>query len=113
MRQRRNDADDESRSISPAARAAVRERDNGGCRMCGRPAWDVHHIFFRSQGGRRDLGEGKVLHLPGNLILLCHHPCHLSRAHGPEAGIWRELFVQLLDDPSLAGTTAMQLRRWL
>lgn len=48
-------------------RKTVKERDGYSCRMCGvERSLQVHHIFFRSQGGE------DVEH---NLITLCH-ACH-------------------------------------
>lgn len=52
--------------IPPAVREEVMQRD-GGCRFCGtRTGLHVHHIIYRSQGGK---------HVPDNLIVLCarHH----------------------------------------
>lgn len=42
----------------------------------------MHHIRFRSQGGKD---------WDSNLITLCA-PCHLNVAHGPNARTFRELF---------------------
>lgn len=50
-----------------AASVLVRERDGNRCRVCGHPyAVELHHIVFRSQGGK---------HEPENLVCLCAH-CH-------------------------------------
>lgn len=49
-----------------AASVLVRERDGGRCVVCGFPHVQVHHIVFRSQGGRHD---------PENLVCLCAE-CH-------------------------------------
>lgn len=43
-------------------RAAVRRRDGGKCRACGKPAFETHHIRYRSHGG----GDTE-----SNLVLLC------------------------------------------
>lgn len=47
-------------------RKRVKERDKGMCRVCQKPGVEVHHIEFRSRGGK---DETK------NLVLLCkpHH----------------------------------------
>jgi predicted HNH restriction endonuclease len=49
-----------------AACVLVRERDGGQCVVCGMPDVEVHHIKFRSQGGKHD---------PENLVCLCAD-CH-------------------------------------
>lgn len=33
-------------------RAAVRKRDGGKCRVCGRQGFETHHVVYRSMGGR-------------------------------------------------------------
>ena len=38
--------------FSKAVRDKVYERDQGRCRMCGRLGTELHHVVFRSQGGR-------------------------------------------------------------
>lgn len=75
------------------------------CRVCGRatesPA--LHHVVFRSQGG---------LDVPSNLISIGWEPghdCHLEIAHGPDARMWREIFLAIADRPAL---TALQVSRW-
>jgi 5-methylcytosine-specific restriction endonuclease McrA len=47
-------------------RKRVKQRDNGQCRVCGKPGVEVHHIEFRSRGGKDVMS---------NLVLLCktHH----------------------------------------
>lgn len=63
----------------------------------------MHHIVFRSQGG---------LDVPSNLITigwLPGHDCHLPIAHGPQARMWREIFLGIAERP---GITAFQVRRW-
>lgn len=92
--------------VPTAVRDFVIERDNSCCRVCGRyvetPA--LHHIAFRSQGGPD---------LPSNLITigwLPGHDCHLEIAHGPQARMWRQIFLAIADRPEL---TALQVRRRL
>lgn len=103
----------EDREVPAKVRTLVVARDNSCCRICGRfvehPA--LHHIWFRSRGGR----EGQGLHVPANLVVVGwygSHDCHLPLAHGPEAHLWRDLLTELVDDPDLAGVTALALRRW-
>lgn len=50
---------------------AVIKRDNGLCVLCGSQANDVHHIIFRSHGGKDDVN---------NCVCLCRE-CH-ELAHG-------------------------------
>lgn len=48
--------------------AVVRKRDGGKCRCCGKPGNQIHHIVYRSHGGKDDAG---------NLILTCGD-CHAA-----------------------------------
>lgn len=50
--------------------AAIIERDNGMCAVCGSEGQEIHHSCFKSQGGRGVFTNG---------ILLCRD-CH-TRAH--------------------------------
>lgn len=52
-------------------RRAVYERDGGACVLCGAHGAHIHHVVFRSQGGK-DAAD--------NLVTLCGG-CH-ERAHG-------------------------------
>jgi 5-methylcytosine-specific restriction endonuclease McrA len=61
-RQRAADKKREWRNVQ----ALVRARDRGRCVVCGRPGREVHHVLYRSHGGRSE---------PGNLALLCLR-CH-------------------------------------
>lgn len=45
---------------------SVRLRDQGKCRVCGKPGTDPHHIVYRSHGGRD---------VESNLVWSCR-PCH-------------------------------------
>lgn len=62
----------------------VAERDDYLCRVCGSKAVDVHHIIFRSHGGKDE---------PDNLICLCRR-CH-EKAHADEP-YWREQFQNMI-----------------
>lgn len=96
----------EALGLVPAnVREHVIDRDGQCCRVCGRwvetPA--LHHIVFRSQGG---------LDVPSNLITvgwLPGHDCHLTVAHGPQARMWRGIFLEIAGRP---GVTALQWKRW-
>jgi len=103
----------EDRDVPGGVRTRVIARDVSCCRFCGRyvehPA--LHHIFFRSHGGRPGVG----LHVPRNLVVVGWfpgHDCHLQLAHGPEALVWRAVLAELVDDETLGGVTALALRRW-
>lgn len=52
-------------------RAEVRQRENGKCRLCPEKGFDVHHITYRSRGGK---------HETRNCVLLCRK-CHAD-VHG-------------------------------
>lgn len=47
-------------------RKAVKARDQGKCRVCGRPATELHHLQKRSQGGKWT---------EANIVSLCQ-TCH-------------------------------------
>jgi len=48
------------------AQAFVRKRDKGRCVVCDKPGREVHHVVYRSHGGKDE---------PRNLALLCK-VCH-------------------------------------
>lgn len=62
-------------------RADVKARDRGRCRCCGSPGSDLHHILYRSHGGK-DTAD--------NLVTVCRD-CHRAihghalRVHGADA----------------------------
>lgn len=62
-------------------RIAAATRDHYMCVVCGRPAVDVHHIMFRSHGGKDELQ---------NVVCLCRK--HHIAAHGVEVKTWRRFF---------------------
>ena len=97
--------------VPASVRAEVIERDGSSCRICGRYVQTpgLHHIMFRSQGGRR---TPSGLHMPDNLVVvgwLPGHDCHLTRAHGPRAMTFRAALTAVVEQP---GVTALQLIRW-
>lgn len=67
--------------IPPEIRHHVEDRDVH-CRICGYPGQEVHHVTFRSQGGKHEVS---------NLIFLCTE-CHHGKAHGSEAKQYAQLF---------------------
>lgn len=69
------------RTLQPALRHEITDRDKN-CRVCNRRGHEVHHIKFRSQGGKNDRL---------NLILLCND-CHHNKAHSEQAKLYAQLF---------------------
>ena len=63
----------------------VAERDNNCCVLCGQLANDVHHVVFRSHGGKDEAG---------NCVCLCRQ-CH-ELAHGTNAKMVREKLQEYL-----------------
>lgn len=57
-------------TIPPEIRRQVLERDQHRCRWCGNQNVELHHIVYRSQGGKHEVF---------NLIALCHH--HHRQVH--------------------------------
>jgi len=56
--------------FSKGVRQQIYERDAGVCQICAMQGEEIHHSFFKSQGGRGVYTNG---------ILLCRH-CH-TMAH--------------------------------
>lgn len=82
-------------------RLAAYDRDSFRCRWCGTTtaySYALHHIFYRSQGGRHTLD---------NLILLCE-PHH--RLMHSNKGKFQPILVRLLADSR--PITGIQLMRW-
>lgn len=69
------------RTLQPELRHEIIARDKN-CRVCGRRGHEVHHIQFRSQGGKNE---------KSNLILLCND-CHHNKAHSDQAKVYAQLF---------------------
>ena len=60
---------------------AVRKRDNGCCILCGHNVTEIHHIVFRSHGGRN---------IRQNMVCLCKR--HHELTHSDER-VWREILL--------------------
>jgi len=72
-------------SVPPEVKAAVRQRDGFKCRFCGgKNNLQVHHIFYRSQGGS---------HEPHNLIVLCFE--HHRLVHS-DKGRWQPVLLAMI-----------------
>lgn len=54
------------KQISQATRKLVAERDEHACILCQKPSSILHHVVYRSHGGKNDAS---------NLVTLCH-TCH-------------------------------------
>lgn len=72
-------------NFSEAVRKQIYERDEGTCQQCKyRRGEEVHHVRFKSQGGRGVVTNG---------VLLCHHChtiCHRTYAM---AEFWQKEFI--------------------
>lgn len=86
--------------IPEAVRRQVHNRDRGACRFCGSfaDAPHLHHIAYRSQGGR---------HVVENLATL-HHWCH-SKVHSNKA-LYAPLLAAAIAHSD--GLNVLQLLRW-
>lgn len=74
-----------SRNTFPkSVRKAIYERDNGKCQVCGGIGTEIHHVMFRSRGGRG---------VETNGLTLCH-TCH-SKIHQDNelAEYWINVFA--------------------
>lgn len=72
--------------FSEKVRMAILDRDDGLCRVCKRPAEEIHHVRFRSQAGRGVFTNG---------LSVCHH-CHNDIHKDKEkADFWRNTFETL------------------
>lgn len=65
-------------------RQKIWERDNGLCQMCFSPGTEIHHVKFRSQGGRGVFTNGLTL------CQSCHRKVHDDREL---AEYWISVFV--------------------
>lgn len=62
-------------------REKVNERDKAICRGCGRAGTELHHIKFRSQGGK---------HTVDNLVTLCNQCHRLAHSYNKFRRCWEE-----------------------
>lgn len=59
--------------FSPSVRRAIIKRDRGLCVRCGAPYHSIHHVIFRSQGGKGTVDNGVCT------CLRCHEWAHSGR----------------------------------
>lgn len=90
---------EEEKLIVGNVRSQVLDRDAGCCRLCGqfREIQHVHHIVYRSQGGKDELD---------NLVTLdmaCHNLVHSNKK------LWMPILQQVAVTP---GVNGMALLRW-
>lgn len=62
-----------SATFSSKTRKAIVERDSGLCVRCGAQYSEIHHIIFRSQGGKGTIDNGVCVCTP------CHHLAHMHK----------------------------------
>jgi len=87
--------------IPEKIRHAIYDRDQRRCRWCGVTnaySYAVHHVLYRSQGGK---------HTMDNLILLCE-PHH--RLVHSDKGVYQPILLELLAEER--PITGAQLLRW-
>jgi len=85
-------------------RAAVAERDQGICRVCGGTVGEagaLHHIVYRSQGGRNVVENLITVHWM--FWPRCHERMHSN------VRLYRPLEQRVVHAP---GVTVLQLLRW-
>lgn len=83
-------------------RSAVISRDNSRCRFCGKPSSILHHIWYRSQGGK---------HIEVNLICLCqehHELMHSNKKY------WQPILLKTIEilTKEISVTIPEVERRW-
>ena len=73
-------------NFSQKVRQQIYERDNGLCQQCGSLGTEIHHVKFRSQGGRGVYSNG---------VLLCHS-CHRKVHDNRELALqWQKHFESM------------------
>lgn len=73
-------------NFSQKVRQQIHERDNGLCQQCGSLGTEIHHVKFRSQGGRGVYSNG---------VLLCHS-CHRKVHDNRELALqWQKHFESM------------------
>lgn len=70
-------------NFSREVRKQIYERDNGLCQECGSRGTEIHHVKFRSQGGRGVVTNGLLL------CADCHRKIHKIRKFAKK---WQEIF---------------------
>ena len=60
-------------AFSNKVKQQIYERDNGLCQQCGALGTEIHHVKFRSQGGRGVYSNGVLL------CRSCHRKVHDNR----------------------------------
>lgn len=70
--------------FSRAVRAQIADRDNGLCQMCLSKGTEIHHVFFKSRGGRGVFTNGVTLCQP------CHRKVH---DNGELTDYWIDVFT--------------------
>jgi 5-methylcytosine-specific restriction endonuclease McrA len=88
--------------IPQAVRAAVLDRDSSRCRFCGRPTTEIHHIVYRSQGGRHEVA---------NLMVLCG--THHALVHSSKQTWMPILLATLKFQEKGMNLSVPQVQRWL
>jgi len=83
---------------------AVWKRDRAACRVCGKPADEMHELRFRSLGGRRSLENSiAVCTFRGNNChrLLQSHAIHVEGANANQRLVftWNRERVPVGDEP--------------
>lgn len=72
--------------FSKRIRKEIFDRDDGLCRVCRAPATQVHHVKYRSAGGRGVFTNGL------SLCQKCHEDIHANR---DKADFWRNIFAEM------------------
>lgn len=70
-------------AFSEETRMKILDRDDGLCRVCKAPATQIHHVKFKSGGGRGVFTNGV------SVCAKCHEEIHQSRE---KADHWRRTF---------------------
>lgn len=60
-------------AFKPKTRQAIVERDSGLCVKCKGPYSEIHHVIFRSQGGKGTIDNGVCV------CTTCHGWAHAGR----------------------------------
>ena len=85
IRKRRKPTRKQRNNFSQKARQEIYERDEGKCQECFRLGTEIHHVKFRSQGGRGVVTNGLLL------CSDCHRKVHQVRKFARK---WQEIFEE-------------------